>query len=208
MVGSATPGFAMRMLGCTGGQGWGTGLFVQLNRGPVKSWANRDPGAERQHRESTRGWTTAGCSASGFRGFFCVGLITHHFFKSDMYLCWMKFVSSVQGLKPVQKLKTKTESSNEQCPGVPNSHALAEAAACGCAFTHTGNRKAEHERKTTALSHKPELLEKRQSPFSKLTFGSSNYSQAVTFARDSVRDLGSELKPHRGLGHVLTNGKS
>lgn len=63
VVGSVTPGFAMRTLGCTGGQGWGTGLFVQLNLGPQamdKSWANRDPGVERAQK-------TAGCSASGFR---------------------------------------------------------------------------------------------------------------------------------------------
>lgn len=145
--------------------------------------------------------------ASGFRGnFFCVRLIMQHFFKSNTYLCWMTFVPFAQGLKPVQQLRTKTESSSEQSPVVPNSHTQTESR--GCAFTHTGNWQPEHKRKTTAFSHKPELSEKRRSPFSRLTFGPSNYSQAVTFARDSVQDLGSELEPHWALGHVLTDGKS
>lgn len=52
MVGSVTPGFAMKTLGCTGGQGWSTGLLVQLNLGPQamdKPWASRD----QEQRDST-----------------------------------------------------------------------------------------------------------------------------------------------------------
>lgn len=62
-VGSAARQFAMRVLRCIEWQGWGTGLFLQLNLVPQamnKSWVNRNPEAERRtaHTDSTWGWRT------------------------------------------------------------------------------------------------------------------------------------------------------
>lgn len=44
-----------------------------------------------------------------------------HFFKSSVYLCCGTFVPLAQGLKPVQKLRTRAERAGAES-WVPNSH--------------------------------------------------------------------------------------
>lgn len=133
VVGRVIPGFAM--------EPWDRAGAVRAagprpsGHGQVRGWQGpRGRGSTERHE----GMESSRMQGLRFRQeFFCVSLTMQHFSTSNMHLCWMTFVPFAQGLKPVQKLRSRTESSSEQCPGVPDSHT--RTATRGGAFTHTGN---------------------------------------------------------------------